>query len=264
MAMHPVQTLEQAAAAVLEAGELIRRAWGRPKEVRHKGRIDLVTATDLAVEELLKERLSAALPGATFLAEETSAQAGLGMSTWIIDPLDGTTNFAHGLPFVATSVALWQDGDLLLGLINLPILGELFTAVRGQGAWRNNEPIAVSGTATVQESLIATGFPYNTRKYLDGIQRHLGRMLLETQGVRRPGAAALDLAYVACGRFDGFYENALNAWDTAAGVLLVEEAGGRVSGFDANRPYVLGADEILASNGLLHEDLSRLLLEPGA
>ena len=260
--MNPEILLKQASAAVLEAGELVRAAWGRPGEVRHKGRIDLVTSTDLAVEELLKERLSAALPGSTFLAEETSAKAGLADSTWIIDPVDGTTNFAHGLPFVATSVALWQDGDLRLGLINLPILGELFTAARGRGARRNGETIRVSSTAAVQESLIATGFPYNTRKYLDGILRHMERMLLETQGIRRPGAAALDLAYVACGRFDGFYENALNAWDTAAGVLLVEEAGGRISGFDAATPYVLGADEILASNGLLHEGLSRILLEP--
>lgn len=263
MALHPTILLEQASAAVLEAGELIRRAWGRPGEVRHKGRIDLVTATDLAVEELLKDRLSALVPGSTFLAEETAARAGLGDSTWIIDPLDGTTNFAHGLPFVATSVALWRDGDLRLGLVNLPILGELFTAARGQGAWRNGESIRVSATAGLQQALIATGFPYNTRAYLDGILRHMERMLLATQGIRRPGAAALDLAYVACGRFDGFYENALNPWDTAAGVLLVEEAGGRVSGFDAAAPYVLGADEILASNGLLHHGLSRLLLEPG-
>jgi len=255
--------LERAAGAVREAGAIIIANLGRPGEVRHKGRIDLVTSTDLAVEALLKERLAAILPGSDFLAEESSSMARLGDLTWIIDPLDGTTNFAHGLPFVATSVALWRGDHLALGLINLPVLGELFTTAKSLGAWRNGERIHVSGVGRLEDSLVATGFPYNAR-YLDAITLHLRRMLTRTQGVRRPGAAALDLAYVACGRYDGFYESALNAWDTAAGVLLVEEAGGRVSGYDASAPYRLGGENILASNGLLHEELSRLLMEPPA
>ncbi len=256
--------LERAAGAVREAGAIIIANLGRPGEVRHKGRIDLVTSTDLAVEALLKERLAAILPGSDFLAEESSSMARLGDLTWIIDPLDGTTNFAHGLPFVATSVALWRGDHLALGLINLPVLGELFTTAKSLGAWRNGERIHVSGVGRLEDSLVATGFPYDNARYLDAITLHLRRMLTRTQGVRRPGAAALDLAYVACGRYDGFYESALNAWDTAAGVLLVEEAGGRVSGYDASAPYRLGGENILASNGLLHEELSRLLMEPPA
>ncbi|MCM0754375.1 inositol monophosphatase [Desulfovibrio aminophilus] len=256
--------LARAAGAVREAGAIITANFGHPGEVRRKGRIDLVTSTDLAVEALLKERLAAILPGSDFLAEESSSKAGLGELTWIIDPLDGTTNFAHGLPFVATSVALWRGDHVALGLVNLPVLGELYTAIRGGGAWRDGERIRVSAVDRLEDSLIATGFPYDNARYLDEIALHLRRVLSRTQGLRRPGAAALDLAYVACGRYDGFYECALNAWDTAAGVLLVEEAGGRVSGYDARRPYRLGGERILASNGLLHEDLSSLLTEPAA
>jgi myo-inositol-1(or 4)-monophosphatase len=251
--------LEDARQAVSEAGSLIARNFRLPKDIRKKGNNDLVTETDVAVEELLKERLAGLLPGSRILAEESASQAGLGDRTWIIDPLDGTTNFAHGLPFVACSVALWHEGAPLLGLINLPLLGELFTARRGAGAFCNGEPIRVSETEQLSQGLVATGFPYDINTYLPEILEHLGRMLPRTRGVRRPGAAALDLAYVACGRYDGFYERALKPWDTAAGILLVEEAGGRVSRYDQSVPYSPGDSSILASNGLIHAQMSNLL-----
>ena len=251
--------LGQVERAVLEAGDLIIEGIERPKSIRHKGAIDLVTETDLAVEELLKKRLAAIVPGSHFLAEETAADAPLENGTWIIDPLDGTTNFAHGIPFVATSVGLWFEERIILGVVNLPLLGELFSAVRGGGTRRNGSHVRVSEERELSSSLVATGFPYGIGEHLETIATNLKTFLAATQGLRRPGAAALDLAYVACGRYEGFYESALNAWDTAAGWLLVEEAGGRVTQYDASESYFPGAPTILASNGLVHEAMSGLL-----
>lgn len=246
-------------AAASKAGDIVRDGATRTRKVTHKGRIDLVTETDLAVERMLKEELSGLLPGSDFLAEETAKDTKPGELTWIIDPLDGTTNFAHGLPFVANSIGLWHRDRVVLGVVNLPLMGELFTAIKGQGAFLNGAPVSVSGESSLEKCLLATGFPYDIETYLESILAHLKRLLPLAQGIRRPGAAALDLAYVACGRYDGFYENALNAWDTAAGLLLVKEAGGRVSEFDADMPYTLGAESILATNGRIHDELSGLL-----
>lgn len=248
-------------AATDKAGDIVRDGASRTRKVMHKGRIDLVTETDLAVESMLKEELAALLPGSDFLAEETAKDTEPGELTWIIDPLDGTTNFVHGLPFVANSIALWQRDRVVLGAVNLPIMGELFTAVEGQGAFLNDEPISVSGEGVMERCLLATGFPYDIDAHLDAILAHLKRLLPLAQGIRRPGAAALDLAFVACGRYDGFYESALNPWDTAAGLLLVREAGGRVSEVDAAVPYRFGSPSILATNGRIHEELSKLLCD---
>lgn len=254
--------LQRVEALVREAGEIIRQASTRPKTIRLKGAIDLVTETDLAVELFLKERLAALLPGSDFLAEETAAAARLGELTWIIDPVDGTTNFAHGFPFVATSVGLWHRDQVVLGVVNAPLLGECFTALAGAGARCNGQPIHVSAVGELSASLVATGFPYNVAAVLPHIQTNLGRMLANTQGVRRPGAASIDLAYVAAGRYEAYYEIGLKPWDTAAGWLLVREAGGRVTGFDPAEPYRLGAPGILASNGLVHEAVGQLLEAP--
>lgn len=251
--------LPQVVSAVTQAGDIVRAKAPLPKDIRKKGRIDLVTETDLAVEALLKQTLGALVPEASFLAEESHGSLEPGPLTWIVDPLDGTTNFAHGVPFVAISVALWQGGSVALGVVDLPLLSETFTAVRGAGAFLNGEPIHVSEASRLEESLVATGFPYAIHEHLDMILRHLRLMLLKTQGVRRPGAAALDLAFVACGRYDGFYELALKPWDTAAGMLLVQEAGGRVSEYDAARPYGFGSGCILATNGRIHEEMSGVL-----
>lgn len=255
----PVVLLDDVRAIILQAGELITRNHRLPKEIRKKGDNDLVTETDVAVEELLIRQLGLLLPGSFFLAEESASQAHLDDLTWIIDPLDGTTNFAHGLPFVATSVALWKDGSPILGVVNLPLLGEMFSAVRDGGAVCNGEPIHVSGTKQLSQCLVATGFPYDIDTFLKEIIDNLTKMLPNTRGVRRPGAAALDLAYVACGRYDGFYESALKPWDTAAGILLVQEAGGLVSRYDQNEPYSLGDVSILATNGKIHGQMSELL-----
>ncbi|WP_027178728.1 inositol monophosphatase family protein [Maridesulfovibrio bastinii] len=252
--------LEETSKAVLEAGKIISENWKKPKQIKMKGRIDIVTDTDLAVEKFLKDRLSVILPESDFLAEETSGSARPGKLTWIIDPVDGTTNFTHGLPMVATSVALWADDKIVLGVVNLPILGEIFTAVRGGGTRLNGVRVSTTETGDLEKSLIATGFPYDIDNYAEAVTKRLYKVLLATRGIRRPGAAAMDLAYLSCGRYDGFYENGLKPWDTAAGWLLVEEAGGCVTDFEGN-PYNLYSPSILASNTQLHEKLSGLINE---
>ena len=249
---------------VREAGDLLMQYWPAPREIRHKGRIDLVTSADLALEKLLKQRLGALLPEACFLAEESASsedmQRALQGPTWIIDPLDGTTNFVHGFPFVAISVALWDEGDVQLGLVHLPVLRELFHAAKAQGAHLNGTPVEVSTTADLENSLIATGFPYSVREQLPPILGWMETMLTLTQGIRRPGSAASDLAYTACGRFDAFYEINLKPWDMAAGWLLVREAGGRVTRIDGS-PFDLHTPSILASNTLLHSRMVTALGE---
>jgi myo-inositol-1(or 4)-monophosphatase len=252
--------LASTADAVLEAGEIIREHHLLPRRIRYKASPkDLVTETDVAVENFLRHRLGQLVPEAGFLGEEGSSGLGLQGLAWVVDPLDGTTNFAHGVPFVATSVALCLEGQPLLGVVNLPLLGEIFSAARGLGARLNNEPIHVSDTATLLESLVATGFPYRIEEHQAAILRQLALAMPATQGVRRAGAAALDLAFVACGRYDGFFEFALNPWDTAAGVLLIQEAGGRVGRMTTDAPYRLGAPDIMASNALLEPALRDLL-----
>ena len=245
--------------AVREAGCIIRENWDKPRAINRKGRIDLVTDTDVAVEEALLESLSRVLPEADFLAEESSAEQEVGEMTWVIDPLDGTTNFAHRLPFVGISVALWHVDGVKAGIVYNPMLEECFTAIKGQGALLNGRSIQVSGSGTLEESVVGTGFPYAIREHATEITGWLEKVLSTTQGVRRYGAAAVDLAYVACGRLDGFYEILLSPWDTAAGWLLVEEAGGRVSRFDESMPFHLRASNLLATNGLIHGPLSSLL-----
>jgi myo-inositol-1(or 4)-monophosphatase len=252
---------QQVEKVVRDAGALITEDARKPRDIRLKGRIDLVTQTDLRIEEKLKEDLRKVIPHALFLAEETAATTTPQGLTWIIDPLDGTTNFAHGFPFVALSVALWAESEIIMGIVHAPLLGELFSAHKGKGATLNGQSIRVSETPILEQALVATGFPYAIEDHLDQILENLRRMLAATQGVRRPGSAAIDLAYTACGRYDGFYEPALKPWDTAAGWLLVQEAGGRVTQFDTAQEYILGAQTILATNGRIHDHMSRLLTE---
>ena len=261
MELSPAKMLKQVNAAVHEAGEIILANWAEAKSIRHKGRVDLVTETDVAVEKELTAKLDKILPEAGFLAEETASGGDLQEATWIVDPLDGTTNFAHGLPFVAISVALWYEDDVVLGLIHLPRLEETFSALKGGGAHLNGEPITVSGGSRLVESLVATGFPYDIETKADGEVERLKRILTTTRGIRRMGAAAVDLAYTACGRFEAFYETGLKPWDTAAGWLLVREAGGMVTTFEA-QPYHPFAGSVLSSNGLIHRELSDLLIAP--
>ena len=243
---------------VRESGDIIRRQWEKTHAVRHKGSIDLVTETDVAVEAFLKERLGELLPQAEFLAEE-SCVAGQEPSPlcWIIDPVDGTTNFAHGLPLTVTSVAYRLNGEIVLGIVNAPLLRECFIAEKGKGAWRNGERISVSSVTACENALIATGFPYEIASRVDEILERMRPVLSSCQGVRRCGAAALDLAWTACGRFDAFYEDELKPWDMAAGALLVTEAGGSISNLDGS-PFDLRWS-ILAGNKAMHELIGKMI-----
>lgn len=252
--------------AVSQAGRLILEAWDRPSTIQHKGRVDLVTETDLAVEASLKTSLGAILPEANFLAEESASEVdrekALSGPCWVIDPLDGTTNFAHRLPFVAISVGLWTEESVGLGIVYNPVLNECFHAVRGGGAFKNGQAIGVTPTKTLQESLVCTGFPYAASEDPEkakAIAAWIGNVVAQTRGLRRYGAAALDLAYVAAGHYSAFYELGLRPWDVAAGWLLVTEAGGQVAQFLEDRPFTLDAPSILATNGHVHRAMLELL-----
>jgi len=247
-----------------EAGRVLAERFGSASlKVQHKGEIDLVTESDLAAERLIVERIRNYYPRHDILAEESgtsSAQEGVGRSSdykWIIDPLDGTTNYAHGYPCFCVSVALEAKGELVIGVIYDPTRDELFAAERGGGATLNGRRIRVSETNDLNEALLCTGYPYDVRGR-DNFARHFTNFILNAQGVRRDGSAALDLAYVACGRFDGFWEEGLRPWDVAAGAVLIQEAGGHVSRYD-NTPFDIYAPPIMATNGLVHEAMMRVL-----
>jgi myo-inositol-1(or 4)-monophosphatase len=254
------EVLATAARAALAAGAIIRDRYGRAHQISYKGDVDLVTEVDLAAEQEIIRHLQTEQPGVAILAEESSSfyrQAPVA-PTWVIDPLDGTTNFAHGFPWFGTSIAFMTESRSQVGVIYCPMLDELFCACRGAGAWLNGERLQVSAAAALGHSLLATGFPYDIRQHPEMVLPALQAVLVRAQGVRRAGAAALDLAYVACGRLDGFWEIKLKPWDSAAGLLLVEEAGGRVTDF-RNSPYSPFVPEILATNGLIHAELAALL-----
>lgn len=243
-----------------QSGEIIKKAWKKPSHVRHKGVTDLVTETDVAVQAFLREKLSILCPQAKFLGEESDSDKKPDPATslcWIVDPVDGTTNFVHRIPVVATSIALCNKGEPILGLVNAPMLDECFYGAKGLGAFCNGEKIAVSREDKLCDSVVATGFPYDIGPELPDIMRRLKQFLPATQGLRRLGAAAIDLAFVACGRLDAFYEASLNPWDVAGGLLLVSEAGGLFSNF-AGLPYKFG-DPLLADNGRIHQAMLDLL-----
>jgi len=247
--------LTAACRAAVAAGRLIRERVNRPHTITMKGVINLVTETDVAAEAVITASLTADTPGMPIMAEETAASHTLAAERlWVVDPLDGTTNFAHGFPFFAVSIALLDHGRPVAGAVYAPMFDELFCAARGGGAWLNDRAISVTDTSRLIEALIGTGFPYEIERTLPEVIRRLSTLLPLVRDIRRAGAAALDLAYVACGRLDGFYETDLQPWDTAAGWLLVEEAGGRVSDFSGG-PYSSPIPEILASNSVLHPQL---------
>ncbi|MFZ5776309.1 MAG: inositol monophosphatase family protein [Thermodesulfobacteriota bacterium] len=250
------EALRLAAHAALAGGAVLRLLYGQPHQITHKGAIDLVTEADVASEQAVLEVLRQGPAGTAILAEESSASFSGPPSgpVWIIDPLDGTTNFAHGFPFFCVSVALARGDQCQVGVIYAPMQDELFCACRGAGAWLNGQPIRVSGVATLEQSLLATGFPYAIAEEVEGVVAALRCFLTTAQGIRRAGAAALDLAYLACGRVDGFWEINLKPWDTAAGQVLVEEAGGRLSGMHGG-DYTPFLPELVASNGLLHREM---------
>lgn len=239
-----------------QTGDFIRQELGKVqnRSIETKSLNSLVSYVDKTAEELLVEQLQKLTPQATFLTEEETVKNTQSDLRWIIDPLDGTTNFLHGVPIFAISVALEWKGELVLGLVQEVNRKENFYAWENGGAYLNGQKISVSQTEALGDSLMATGFPYydfsRTATYL----KVLEGFMRGTRGVRRMGAAAIDLAFVACGRFDGFFEYGINTWDVAAGIVLIEEAGGRVTDFKLGDLYRSG-QEVLASNGYLHEEL---------
>jgi myo-inositol-1(or 4)-monophosphatase len=270
---HYLELLAIAEAIAREAGALLRDFYHRGVSAEYKGDVDIVTEADRASEKLIVSRLKAALPTHGVFGEE-GARSGLDAEyRWYIDPLDGTTNFAHGFPVFAVvlgcerrrpGLAPDEDGEIVAGVTYDPLRDEMFSAARGHGAFLNRDtpngrPIHVSPAKLLQESLIATGFPSQKRHASPNVHFYQ-EFTLRSHGVRRAGAAAIDLAYVACGRLEGYWEFQLNPWDTSSGVLLVEEAGGKITHFDGS-PFTLDSREVLATNGLIHAEIQHLFVE---
>jgi myo-inositol-1(or 4)-monophosphatase len=258
--------LEVAIEAAREAGAILVAELARPVRIDYKGDVDIVTQADGRSEQAIMSRLRNHFPKHAIVAEESGAHAAAAGGTrycWYVDPLDGTTNFAHGYPWFCVSIALAEGApgseQLLAGVIYHPLTDELFTAARGEGAYLNHKRIHVSGVEKLATSLLGTGFPAHKRAQNPNIHFYWN-FTLRSHGVRRAGSAALDLAAVACGRFDGFWEFGLHPWDTAAGVLLVREAGGTVTNF-AGEPYQLGMRECLASNTRIHEEMRAVAVQ---
>ena len=251
-----------------QAGALLRGFYEKGVATEYKGDVDLVTEADRASEALIRERLTAAFPGHGIFGEEGTRDQMESEFRWYVDPLDGTTNFAHGFPAFCTILGLERrtpglakdaDGEMVAGVIYDPLRDEMFVAERGKGAWLNGKQIHVSKTKVLAESLTATGFPSQKRHVSPNIHFYQ-EFTLRSHGVRRAGSAGLDMAYVACGRLDGFWEFHLNPWDTSAGYLLVEEAGGTVTHFDGGK-FTLDSREVLATNGLIAGEMVHLFKE---
>jgi len=252
------QAFQRAMTAVLQAGKILKKGFNKNKSYRQKGPIDLVTEWDFKSQESVVAELKSFYPDFDFLVEEAGIKRQPSPFCWILDPIDGTTNFVHGFPFFCVSLALFYKNIELLGIVYNPILKETYSAKVNSGAFFNGKPIQVSSWKSVSQGLIATGFPYNIKELQSPIIKRLGQVMTTAQGVRRPGSAALDLCLVARGVFDGFWEQNLKPWDTAAGILIVKEAGGRVSDF-SDHPFRVKEKEILATNGLIHEEMIELL-----
>jgi myo-inositol-1(or 4)-monophosphatase len=264
--------LDVAVEAAREAGAILMAELARPVEINYKGEVDIVTQADGRSEQAIVTRLRNHFPKHGIVAEEGGAHAAAAAASaggsgprfcWYVDPLDGTTNFAHGYPWFCVSIGLAEGPpgkeELLAGVVYHPVTQEMFTAARGEGAYLNNKKIHVSKIEKLATSLLGTGFPAHKRMQNPNIH-YYWNFTLRSHGVRRAGSAALDLASVACGRFEGFWEFGLNPWDTAAGVLLVREAGGMVTDF-SGQPYQLGARELMASNSRVHAEMQAVAAE---
>lgn len=247
-----------ALAAAKAAGKIQTGLFGNLKDIRKKGEIDLVTEADVQSEKAIIKIIHEEFPDDGFLTEESGDINSSAERIWIIDPLDGTTNYTHSFPFFAVSIALQVMGEIVLGTVFNPVLNELFQAEKDGGARLNGSTIGVTRTTALKESLLATGFPYNIHKDYKDVLAIFEQMLTKAQGVRRPGAAAIDLCYVAAGRFDGFWEQGLNPWDTAAGSLIVQEAGGIVSDYKG-KSYSPYQKTILAANPHIHNEMLKVL-----
>jgi myo-inositol-1(or 4)-monophosphatase len=260
LALDPIY-LATAVEAALAAGRIHLALFRQDPRIEKKGPIDLVTAADLAVEQSFRHLIASRFPDHAVLGEEHGAGRTAGQNAqwrWIIDPLDGTTNFAHGLALFCVSIALEVDGRTEIAVVYDPVAQELFTAERGGGARLNGVPVHVSARNALIDALLCTGFPYSIREEQQSQVEVFAGFLGRSRAVRRLGSAALDLCYVAVGRFDGFWEEQLHAWDIAAGVLMVQEAGGRVTGY-ADEPIDLFGGRIVASNGALHAPMLEVI-----
>jgi myo-inositol-1(or 4)-monophosphatase len=252
--------LKKARETALEAGAFLLKAQKKPFRVKLKGEINLVTSADQKAEELILSRLNRAFPEFALLAEETGRKAKEADALWVVDPLDGTTNFAHRLPVYAVSIGLWELGKPVLGVVYHPALDEMFWGVAGKGAYVNRKRLAVSRTVNPDHALLSTGFPYDLRESEENNLDYFAAFATRVRAIRRMGAAALDVAWTAAGRFDGFWELKLYPWDTAASVILVAEAGGKLSDFEG-RAWKLETRNLVASNGCLQGFILRVIEE---
>jgi myo-inositol-1(or 4)-monophosphatase len=250
--------LEIAVSAAKAAGQIQQEWLYRDKKIELKGEINLVTEVDRRCEQRIIELIQKVFPQHNILTEETPMPKLPSPYRWIVDPLDGTTNYAHGYPRFCTSIALEFEGTIMVGAVYDPLLDELFTAQKGEGAFLNGERIAVSTTDRLINALLCTGFPYDVRESAENNLNHFNNFIMEARAIRRDGSAALDLCYMAAGRFDGFWELKLNPWDVAAGKLIVEEAGGLVTDFRGKALDVNGK-ETIATNGRIHEEMIGVL-----
>ena len=254
------QELQIATQAAKEAGTLLNKKFGHVQQIMKKGEIDLVTEADLKSESVILEIISKHFPDDNILSEEKGSKKQASTRTWLVDPLDGTTNFAHGFPFFCVSIALQVDHQFVLGVVYNPYVNELFQAAKGLGARLNGHPIRVSQTDKIADALLGTGFPYDIHQRPGEVLDLFRKMVLAAQGVRRAGSAALDLCYVAAGRLDGFWEQSLKPWDTAAGCVILEDAGGVLSTYEGKK-YTPYEKTIIGSNPLIFEELLSIIKE---
>lgn len=250
--------LDAANEAARTTGDLLNRMFGRINHIMKKGDIDLVTEADLEAEKTILHIIRRNFPQDNILSEESGEHNETSGRTWIVDPLDGTTNFAHGFPFFAVSIALEIEKQIVLGIVHNPYMDEYFEAVKDRGAYLNKRPIKVSKTRNLGESLLATGFSYDIHERPQRALELFRKIIIRARGVRRPGSAAIDLCYVAAGRFDGFWEEGLKPWDTAAGMVIVNEAGGKLTTFEGESysPYM---KSIVAANPFIHDEIVEVL-----
>lgn len=260
IARKEIPMIQLAIEAALETGKYLKESVGKVLEVESKygQETNLVTQIDKNAEEIIINKIRKKYPDHDFLAEESGSHNKQSEYRWVIDPLDGTLNFTHGIPLFSVSIAVEKQGEIVAGVVYEPNLDELFTAEKGKGAFLNKKPIRVSKVDSLIESMMVTGFPYTIRDNPDNAVQHFVNLLMKVQGVRRLGSAAVDLCYVACGRFEGFWEVSLNAWDMAAGILFIEEAGGRFTDF-RGAPSSIYNKQVLATNGLIHDKVVEVL-----
>jgi myo-inositol-1(or 4)-monophosphatase len=254
------EPLEFAIHLAFESGRIQKKYFQKTFSIMHKGEIDLVTNVDLECQGCILELVGKAFPDDEVISEEKANAYEAGKNRWIVDPLDGTTNYAHGYPFFCTSIAYEVDGEIIVGVVYNPIMDELFFARKGEGSFFNGEKLGVSTIKEIKQALLATGFPYDVVTNPNNNLNHWTGFMMRAQALRRDGSAGLNLSYVAAGRFDGFWEVKLSPWDMAAGVLIVREAGGIITSLSGGA-FSLYEGGVLASNGLLHKQMIDVIRE---